>query len=521
LLGEYAVVAVRFDGGELLRLGGYFTKLSAAGELFTFATVVLSAGLLLQARQLRAALNHVAADVNALSPPWFVAHFAAFAACFACASALFAQTAANPLGLLLASGGLFCGIVSVATLGRALFGPASFLLGQVLGRAAWAGAVLGLSAWLAGVQTRPCWPVLARATLALASTLLRQVSASEVYVDAASATLGFGHFEVEIAPACSGVEGMALVAIFVSGYLYRFRRELRLRRALLLLPVAIGAAFVANAVRIAALVALGAWWSPDVAFGGFHSKAGWLLFCSLSLGVVLVLDRSPWFTKRAEPASHEHGRIEVDNPTAGYGMPFLAVLATSLVTGAFSSSLDKLYWLRIVVALGALYGSRRYLRTELQLSVSWHAPLLGALVFVLWLWLTPYDAYAARALSTELARLASPARALWLTARVLGTVAVAPLVEELAFRGFLQRRLHSRDFDTLPYTRVGIAGVLGSSLAFGALHPSWFLGAAAGLAYALCTRTKAGLSNAIAAHAVTNLLLAAWALASSRWDLLA
>jgi hypothetical protein len=52
----------------------------------------------------------------------------------------------------------------------------------------------------------------------------------------------------------------------------------------------------------------------------------------------------------------------------------------------------------------------------------------------------------------------------------------------------LQRRLVTRDFDTLPYEQVSFWGVIGSALAFGALHPSLLLGTSAGIAYSMASR---------------------------------
>ena len=63
--------------------------------------------------------------------------------------------------------------------------------------------------------------------------------------------------------------------------------------------------------------------------------------------------------------------------------------------------------------------------------------------------------------------------------------------------------------------------MLGSALSFGVLHPSWLLGVAAGLVYSLASRGRGRLLDAAVAHAITNLLLAAWALSMSRLDLLA
>jgi len=519
LLVEYAIIGLSFDGGALAQRGGWLSRFSAAGEVFTLAIVVFSAALVLQFRQLRDGLNKASEQVGPLSVGWLVTHCVAFAACLGCGFGLFARSAPDGVGLAFVALGIFWGFAALWALARGLFGPATRAFAKVLIRAVFVGAGLGLLAWQAGVHTQPLWPKLAQTTLGLSSWMLGSLSSAPVHVDPTSARLGLGEFEVEIAPGCSGVEGMGLVSIFIAGYIYRFRAELAIWRAILLVPLAAALAWLANAARIAALVAIGAWWSPDVAFGGFHSKAGWVVFCAIALSTVTLLNRSRFFSQQQRQPASETPAVE--NPSAGYCMPFLAVLAVALLTGVFSNTLDLFYGLRLVAALVALYLTRRYWQKELTWRVSAAGPLLGVAVFVPWFWLTPTNTELASALTEELAKLSPAARTSWFAARLLGTCAMAPIVEELAFRGFLQRRLLTWDFDRLPYAQVTVPCILASALAFGALHPSLLLGTTAGVCYSLASRRPGGLGEAVIAHAVTNLLLAVCALAFARLDLLA
>ena len=59
---------------------------------------------------------------------------------------------------------------------------------------------------------------------------------------------------IEIAPQCSGYEGLALVTVFVTLYLWMFRERIAFPRALWLLPAGLVAMWFANVLRIAALV---------------------------------------------------------------------------------------------------------------------------------------------------------------------------------------------------------------------------------------------------------------------------
>ena len=59
---------------------------------------------------------------------------------------------------------------------------------------------------------------------------------------------------------------------------------------------------------------------------------------------------------------------------------------------------------------------------------------------------------------------------LWLGFRVIGSVVTVPLAEELAFRGYLTRRLCLSDFQSIPPGRMTWYSFLLSSFLFGALH---------------------------------------------------
>jgi CAAX prenyl protease-like protein len=125
-----------------------------------------------------------------------------------------------------------------------------------------------------------------------------------------------------------------------------------------------------------------------------------------------------------------------------------------------------------------------------------------------------------RAMLEGLAASPPLAAGLWLLGRLVGFVVAAPVVEELAFRGYLMRRLGAVDFDAVPPRAVGWAAILVSSLLFGAMHDWLLAGTAAGVVYALVFRHRGRLADAVLAHATTNALLVAFALSTGRWWLL-
>src|SRR5262249_52861863 len=107
----------------------------------------------------------------------------------------------------------------------------------------------------------------------------------------------------------------------------------------------------------------------------------------------------------------------------------------------------------------------------------------------------------------------------WLIFRVVGSVVTVPLAEELAFRGYLSRRLIAADFQAIPPGRSTWWAILISSLIFGVLHGRWLGGTLAGMAYALAYRHRGELTDAVLAHGVTNGLIALTVLATGSWSL--
>jgi len=373
--------------------------------------------------------------------------------------------------------------------------------------------VVGFLAWRAAAAAEGLWGVLTEATLRSVGALLRLVS-GDVRVDMAGQLVGARGFEVTIAPICSGVDGIGLVVLFQALWIALARARLRFPRALLLLPLGAVLAVVANVLRIAALVLVGASGREDLAIGAFHSKLGWLLFIAIALGSIALAERVAWL--RREETAPRSGDDGVPHAAAAYVAPLFAALAVAFLTATVAAGpLDRLYALRIAAALAALALVRSGL-PRAALSWTWLPVALGLVVGVLWVAASPGDAGPAQA---ALARLGPAERGLWLATRVLGSVLVIPIAEELAFRGFLLPWLVSPHFDRVPPQASPWPAVALSSLAFGALHQQWILGTLAGLAFAFARRWRGKLGDAVVAHAVANAVVAGAVLWGGRWDL--
>lgn len=328
--------------------------------------------------------------------------------------------------------------------------------------------------------------------------------------------LAAGGFEVIVGSQCSGLEGVALTWTFLAAYFLWFRQSLRFPQALLLVPIATFLVWCLNGVRLAALVWIGDRWSPAMAMEGFHSYAGWIVFTGLSLAVVHASQRIPWFARDARAALPADGSGTV-NPAALYLGPFLGVLAVSFVTGAFTSGFDAAYPLRVLVGLLILWRVRSEL-PRIQRVLSWTGIAYGVAAFALWIALERLGLQARESVAPQaLAELSPLAAGTWLGFRVLGFLVVAPLAEELAFRGFLARRLVASDFEALSYRALTPLSWCVSSLAFGLLHGQWVAATLAGALFALASMQRGRLGDAVVAHATTNALLILSSLVLGPW----
>jgi exosortase E/protease (VPEID-CTERM system) len=292
----------------------------------------------------------------------------------------------------------------------------------------------------------------------------------------------------------------------------------------LLLPIGIIAIWAANAVRIAMLVAIGSSVSPAVALGGFHSQAGWLAFNAVTLGLVAAAWNSPFFMKAS--ASSLSGNSIAENRVAPYVVPFLVLVATGMLTKAFSSGgVDAFYFIRVVTAAGALiYFWNTYRERDiLQWNWSLHAVANGAAVFAVWILMEAIVGNSAGPARAEhaagLANMSALGSTAWIALRIVGSVLVVPIAEELAFRGYLMRRLQTAEFEQLPMGTFSWFAFIASSVCFGALHGRWIAATIAGMAYALVLCRRGRLSEAVLAHATTNALIAVQVLYIGDWSL--
>jgi exosortase E/protease (VPEID-CTERM system) len=376
------------------------------------------------------------------------------------------------------------------------------------------GALLvGVGIWGGGKMSQAFWRPLAEPTFWLVRHLLGLMYA-DVYADLPQMVLGTATFAVIIAPPCSGYEGIGCVTLLLLLYLWLFRAHLRFPRALLLLPIGALAEWVANALRLTALIALGTAISPAVANGGFHSQAGWIAFLLVGLGLIAWTQWCHLFVvaprAAAAPAHAQYATALL--------LPLIVMMATMVVTSAVSSGVDWLYPVRIGTTSVALWSFRHVYR-RFAWTWSWPALVLGMAVFGMWMLLEPAGHDRSTVLAEGLAQLPAGLRVGWVGFRVLGSVLTVPIAEELAFRGYVLPKLVTPDFETVRPGQCTWWACLVSSILFGMLHGRWLAGTLAGIGYALALRQRGQLADAVVAHMTTNALIAAYVLSQHAWSL--
>jgi len=369
---------------------------------------------------------------------------------------------------------------------------------------------------LAGRLSLESWSTLSGATLAVSHWILTLYE-SDVVIDTSRQLLGVGNFKVLVLKECSGYEGIGLVVAFLALYCWLMRRELKFPNALLLFPIAIAAVWTLNAVRIAMLVSIGRHISPAIAVNGFHSQAGWIGFLAVGIGIMAASSRMAFFSVRAANTPHPAADPN-DRLLLALLVPFMALMATSILASLFAPH-DEWFYVLKVVAVGAALWAFRSVYAGFASAVSPLSIAVGIGVGVAWV-ATDSNGGSGAALAAWLATLPVWAVAAWMACRALGAVILVPITEELAFRGYLQRLFIARDFWDVAPGQFTWLSFVATTVLFGMMHQRWAAAALAGAIYALLLYRSNRLSDAIAAHMATNAVIVGWAIVAQQWSLL-
>lgn len=104
----------------------------------------------------------------------------------------------------------------------------------------------------------------------------------------------------------------------------------------------------------------------------------------------------------------------------------------------------------------------------------------------------------------------------WRTARA---VLIVPVVEELFWRAWLMRWLINSDFQKIPLSAYAPFAFWATAILFASEHgPYWDVGLITGVLYNLWMIRSRSVADCILMHAVTNLALSGYVMATAQWQ---
>jgi exosortase/archaeosortase family protein len=351
---ELLLISIWLDA-ELLRGRGVLANLVhdwGAWSVRLGVAIVLGSLIFAESRA-KSNLERLSTECSVSRIAWslLAAHAAMMLLFVRLSSMVFQQNASEAVGNILVLAWGCTGLISLGLAACAIVPVRTWIdIFRSTGDAWIYGLGAALVACILGKLAMNLWVPLSHWTLAVVAMMLRPFVGTLI-VDPATMLIGTPSFQVEIAPECSGYEGMGLILAFSSAWLWFFRRQWRFPQALLLIPAAVAIVWVANAARIAGLLLIGNAGAEKIAAGGFHSQAGWIAFNVIAIGTCVLAKRIPALV--VDPVSD----AGTANPTAPYLMPFLAILAAAMISRAASSNFECLYPLRVLCGIsGAVIG---------------------------------------------------------------------------------------------------------------------------------------------------------------------
>ena len=223
-------------------------------------------------------------------------------------------------------------------------------------------------------------------------------------------------------------------------------------------------------------------------------------------------------------------RTSIRSPLAAYVAPFLVFMAGLMLVSLVKDSQAGSLWLRspeywIYPLQTALCGAtlifywRQYdfgKRGGIVLG-------LAAGVVVLGIWIAPQAVLGAgaRVEGFDPSVFGEGSALYWMTvtARFARLVIIVPLVEEIFWRGFLMRYLIKEDFTSLPVGAFQWKSFSAVALCFMLVHgmADWPAALLCGILYNFVAVRTGSLGACVLAHAVTNLGLGVYIMATRQW----
>ncbi len=346
------------------------------------------------------------------------------------------------------------------------------------------------------IELRPIWKLETISSLTFSAVrAVLEFLGYDILADPVQKIIGSDTFMVKVAPVCSGIEGIALVTVFSTIFLALFRSELRFPHALLIYPLGILTSAILNIVRISGLLVIGFEGSPELAVGGFHSHAGWMMFTLISVGIVVIARSMPVFQKvRAVENDAAPPPPLFQDPQAARILPFAIFMISAILAQAFSQSPGVVYPFRVLAMAAALWAFRPIL-LGLNWTITAPSVIAGLAIGIMWI-VVPYTVLDP---APAYAGLAGGWLVGWMILRAVGTIFLVPVIEELFFRDYLEGKLR------------GVIGPLLAALVsaglFAILHDRWAEAFVAGLVLSYVMARRGNVTEAIVAHGIANAIV--------------
>jgi len=202
------------------------------------------------------------------------------------------------------------------------------------------------------------------------------------------------------------------------------------------------------------------------------------------------------------------------SPLLARAMPFVLFLALTSFQGGFG--IESHYWIyliKCVIGVWMLWGTWS-LVSEMRWHCSLDAVIAGVVVFALWIVLDiPYPKLTEPDNSWDLPEHFDESFAMvwfFVSVRLVGSTLLVPMLEEVFYRSFLYRYIMTPKWLFAAHNQFDAKSFLLTSIIFGLTHSHWIAGILCGMIYQLLVIRTNRLGDAIAAHAITNLLLGLW-----------
>ena len=195
-------------------------------------------------------------------------------------------------------------------------------------------------------------------------------------------------------------------------------------------------------------------------------------------------------------------------------IPFAVFAILTMFQGRFGEAAQYwIYALKTIIGAWLLWQVRYYVK-EMKWRFSWEAVAVGVGVFIAWVGLDGYYPTLAHRSGTfnplSTYGAGSAMAMIFVAVRIIGSSLVVPPLEEVFYRSFIYRFLIKSNFLDISLSRFEWRAFLIAGVIFGIGHYEWLPGILCAFAYQWLTIRKGRLGDAMAAHAITNFLLAIW-----------